>query len=160
MPTEPRHESKWNSINPGIIRNSHLRLGKNIRKINWNASFEDECSRKGSHKMRPGYRQSQYIRVRNFTWQRGAADHKQEIPHSNMTLGRWVRRCEEVARWSGMSGDGEIVKGQCSWPARAPREAVETWEGEGQQIKKKEGRINIIWLLIVERFKMMPGVLV
>jgi len=30
-----------------------------------------------------------------------------------------------------MSGDGEIVKGQCSWPARAPREAVETWEGCG-----------------------------
>ena len=25
---------------------------------------------------------------------------------------------------------------------------------------EKEGRINIMWLLIVERFKMMPGVLV
>ena len=58
-----------------------------------------------------------------------------------------------------MSGDGEIVKGQCSWPARAPREAVDTWEGEGQ-IKGKEGRLNITGLLIAERLEVMPGVLV
>lgn len=57
-----------------------------------------------------------------------------------------------------MSGDGEIVKRQCSWPARAPREAVDTWEGG--QIKGKEGRLNITGLLIVERLEVMPGVLV
>lgn len=57
-----------------------------------------------------------------------------------------------------MSGDGEIVKRQCSWPARAPREAVDTWERG--QIKGKEGRLNITGLLIVERLEVMPGVLV
>lgn len=57
-----------------------------------------------------------------------------------------------------MSGDGEIVKRQCSWPARAPREAVDTWERG--QIKGKEGRLNITGLLIVERLEVMPGILV
>lgn len=136
-------------MSTGTTRNSTPHMFKENKKIHLKCKFWLQCTRNTGHEMRWRYGRWWYVTARNSTWQREAAYCKQEISQPDLTLGSWLSRCEEeIARWSGVSENGEIAEDNTNTrSSKSPKWSSRNIEVGGEKTQKRGRRINRIWLL-------------